>query len=59
MPNWKQTLSSKLPKFKWWQILVIIFSIGIAAGLAWSGYSFNIGPFSCDKQQIKLKSDKR
>jgi len=52
----KQTLEAiKLGLKSWWKVLLIL----IVAGLVISGYSFNLGPFGCNKQAVKFSEPEK
>ena len=51
MNDWKMKLLGLISK-NWWKFILII----LAAGIAFSGWAFQIGPLACDKQALKVKT---
>ena len=47
--DWKVKIAQLTLK-NWWKIILIL----VVVGLVLSGYKFNIGPFGCEKEPIKV-----
>jgi len=39
----------------WWKIIFIILSVGLVI----AGFSFSVGPMSCEKDEIKIREEKK
>ncbi len=53
--TWKQIIVTKIPKFKWWQIVLIL----LVGAFIFSGFSIKSKWFSCEKTKPQLKEVKK